>query len=95
MNYNQVEVLPPEFGELPNINNVYLSCNKFTVVPMFIKDMRKLEIFYMDFMELKLVECEEWVLSVEGIIMGTLKETAQKLKDERENPAAPESENPL
>ena len=81
MNYNQVELLPAEFGELPSMSNAYLSCNKFTVVPMFIKDMPKLAVFYMDLMEIKVVECEEWVLKVEGLTLGTLKETAQKLKE--------------
>lgn len=75
--------------------NAYLSCNMFTVVPMFIKDMPKLAVFYMDLMDIKVVECEEWVLQVQGLTLGGLKEIAQRLKDERENPAAPEPNDPV
>jgi hypothetical protein len=73
-------VLPTEFGELQKMGEAYLSCNKFKIVPLFVKDMPKLQIFYMDYNEINEVQCADWVLTVENIILGNLKDTTYKLK---------------
>ena len=58
-------MLPPEFGELKQLTEAYLCYNKFTVVPLFVKDMPNLQSFYMDSNDIKEVQCADWILSTE------------------------------
>jgi hypothetical protein len=50
---------------------------------LFLKELPKLKEFKMDNTEIKVVECEEWVLRVE-VELGIIKELAKLLKEDRE-----------
>lgn len=43
----------------------------------------------MDYNEINEVQCADWVLSVENIVLGNLKDTTYKLKHPYEQGAAP------